>query len=231
MSLLPFTPLSHPCSALPPALPTETFQRGSKRWSRNNRYSLLSGEDWEEGGMAIPLVQLPSTIPQRASVAGPDMTYTRASSTYARSRARRRSGIVSTTGADLDYAAAGSTQRWSRTSDIFDFNNRRTVMGGGMEEQGGNNRPRVQQRKRKRWSNSIGSTTATVFENVRSSVVSTGNGIGNTHRVSVLPSHVERDEAEITGPERRPGKRRRLTRVLKGLAASFRGLGAGGSMA
>lgn len=180
--------------------------------------------------MAIPLVQLPSTLPQRASIAGPDMTYTRASSTYARTRARRRSGIVSTTGADLDYSAAGSDKRWSRRSDVFDFN-RRTVLGGGMEEDGGN-RPRVQQRKRKRWSNSIGSTTATVFENVRSSVVSTGaNGNRNTHRVSVLPSHVERDEEEVTGTERRPGKRRRLTRVLKGLAASFRGLGAGGSMA
>ncbi|KAL8931156.1 MAG: hypothetical protein Q9211_007189, partial [Gyalolechia sp. 1 TL-2023] len=184
--------------------------------------------DWEEGGMAIPLVQLPSALPQRASIAGPDMTYTRPSSAYNRTRVRRRSGIMSTAGADLDFAA-GNNQRWSRASDAFDFN-RRTVLGGGMDGDGGN-RPRVQQRKRKRWSNSIGSTTATVFENVRSSVVSTGNGTWHTHRVSVLPRHIERDEEEITGPERRPGKRRRLTRVLRGLAASFRGLGAGGSVA
>lgn len=230
MALYPFTPLTHPCSALPPTLPTETFQRGSKRWSRNNRYSLLSGEDWEDGGAAIPLVQMPSTIPnQRVSIAGPnmrcDMTYTRASTTYAR---KRRSAVTGSP----DPALPRNSTRWSRTSEIFDFGNRRTI-AGGIPTAADDARPRVQQRKRKRWNNSIGSTTATVFENVRSSVVSTGNGHagGNTQRVSVLPSHVERDEQEITGPERRPGKRRRLTRVLKGLAASFRGLGAGGSMA
>ncbi|KAI4178262.1 MAG: hypothetical protein L6R41_008462, partial [Letrouitia leprolyta] len=167
----------------------------------------------------------PSAIPnQRVSIAGPnmrcDMTYTRASSTYAR---KRRSAVTGSP----DPALPRNSTRWSRTSEIFDFGNRRTVAGGIPSEDDGGARPRVQQRKRKRWNNSIGSTTATVFENVRSSVVSTGNGHSaggsNTQRVSVLPSHVERDEQEVTGPERRPGKRRRLTRVLKGLAASFRG--------
>lgn len=45
-----------------------------------------------------------------------------------------------------------------------------------------------------------------------------------------VPSAVERDEQEVNGGQR-VGKRRRITRVLKGLAASLRGFGAGGAMA
>lgn len=217
---MPFLPpLYHPCSPVPPPLQLPASRPGSRHW---HRYSTLSEEDWQDGGMAIPLVSL-STLPApppRESIAGPDFTALHSRS----SRVKRRSGIMST-GADFSNLNLSSRQhRWSILSATTDMEDPRLNGGDTLTDL-----PRYQTRKRKRWSNSIGSATTTVVGAMRESVAS----IGSEMAAPVPVSPIERDQQECpAGPgKRREGKRRRLGRVLKGLAASFRGLGAGGAMA
>ncbi|KAI4188467.1 MAG: hypothetical protein LQ346_005300 [Caloplaca aetnensis] len=212
---MPFMPpLYHPCSPVPPSLQLSASRPGSRHW---HRYSTLSEEDWQDGGMAIPLVSL-STLPApppRESIAGPDFTALHSRS----SRVKRRSGVMST-GADFNNLSSRQ-HRWSILSATADLEDPRLNGGDTLTDL-----PRYQTRKRKRWSNSIGSATTTVVGAMRESVVSISSEMAGPAPVSPI----ERDQQECPG-KRREGKRRRLGRVLKGLAASFRGLGAGGMMA
>ncbi|KAL8762098.1 MAG: hypothetical protein Q9184_001843 [Pyrenodesmia sp. 2 TL-2023] len=212
---MPFMPpLCHPCSPVPPSLQLSASRPGSRHW---HRYSTLSEEDWQDGGMAIPLVPL-STLPAppRDSIAGPDFT-----ALHSRPRVTRRSGIMST-GADFNNLSSRQ-HRWSILSATADMGDPRLSNGDGDTLP---DLPRYQTRKRKRWSNSIGSATTTVVGVVRESVVSMSSEMAAAAPISPI----ERDQQECPD-KRREGKRRRLGRVLRGLAASFRGLGAGGAMA
>ncbi|KAI4125021.1 MAG: hypothetical protein LQ338_004511 [Usnochroma carphineum] len=175
---------------------------------------MLAEEDWQlDGGMAIPLVPVSVSSTRPPSIPGPDFT---ALSSSPRA-AGRRSGVMSTTGAEL--YPLGTRRRWSRLSDFGDSD-----VVGDVDAAGGG-RPRYQTRKRKRWSNSIGSTTTTIIGAVRESVMS----IGNAPAAAPVSAVLEEDQGSFGRP--REGKRTRFGRVLRGLAASFRGLGAGGAMA
>ncbi|KAL8708704.1 MAG: hypothetical protein Q9220_006429 [cf. Caloplaca sp. 1 TL-2023] len=77
--------------------------------------------------------------------------------------------------------------------------------------------PRLVTRRRKRWSNSIGSRTSTVLGSVRSSIVSSFRSSGERE--------LERDGGD--GVPQKVKGRRRMTRVLRGVAMSFGGLGRG----
>ncbi|KAI4286727.1 MAG: hypothetical protein L6R35_004020, partial [Caloplaca aegaea] len=201
---IPFNvPFTHPCSPLPP--PLTTSRPNSAHWGRISRYSAVPEEDWEEGGAAIPLVPVstpafPSAPPPRprpASTVNPAFTYPRART--------RRSGIMST-GADFGPAAHN---RWSRRSVAFDLDG--ATLNGVDLAAAADQRPlRYETRKRKRWSNSIGSATTTVVGAVRESIQSISAETMPERRPI---SCIERDQEE---PAARRGKRRRLGRVLRG---------------
>ncbi|KAL9602841.1 MAG: hypothetical protein Q9219_001536 [cf. Caloplaca sp. 3 TL-2023] len=211
--------LNHPCSTVPPPLPLHATHPGSRRWSRVNRYSMLSDDDWQEGGAAIPLVNVGSNAPPRSSVADPNVTLS-----YNPQGRTRRSGVMSW-GMDWGPRTEANKRFSGRFSQTFDYTH--SVAGGVRDDDA--SRPRTQLRKRKRWDNSIGSTTATVLEGVQSTVGGISGRMSTRGPAQVPPTVAEADEQEGRGRER-VGKRRRITRVLKGLAASLKGLGSGGSI-
>ncbi|KAI4115112.1 MAG: hypothetical protein LQ345_004234 [Seirophora villosa] len=172
-----------------------------------SRYSTLPEEDWQEGGMAIPLVPVSTA----AAYFPPPSTTSTANPAFTNPRARtRRSGVMST-GADFGSAR----KRWSRRSVAFELDG---ATLSGADAPAAAERPLYETRKRKRWNNSIGSATTTVVGAVRESIASMGAETVPERRPA---SCIERDQE----PAARTGKRRRFGRVLRGLAASFRGLG------
>ncbi|KAI4166380.1 MAG: hypothetical protein LQ348_007821 [Seirophora lacunosa] len=159
--------------------------------------------------MAIPLVPVSTAAayfppPPTTSTTNPAFTNPRAHT--------RRSGVMST-GADFGSAR----KRWSRRSVAFELDGA-TLSGADAPAAAAAERPLYETRKRKRWSNSIGSATTTVVGAVRESIASMGAETVPERRPA---SCIERDQE----PAARTGKRRRFGRVLRGLAASFRGLG------
>ncbi|KAL9011410.1 MAG: hypothetical protein Q9173_003747, partial [Seirophora scorigena] len=198
-----FVPFTHPCSPLPP--PITCSRPNSTHWARVSRYSTLPEEDWQEGGMAIPLVPVSTA----AAYPLPPSTTSTANPTFSNPRARtRRSGVMS---AGPDFGSA--RKRWSRRSVAFELDGA-TLSGAdaptaAAAAAAAAERPFYETRKRKRWSNSIGSATTTVVGAVRESIASMGAETVPERRPA---SCIERDQE----PAARTGKRRRFGRVLRG---------------
>ncbi|KAL8765942.1 MAG: hypothetical protein Q9209_007139 [Squamulea sp. 1 TL-2023] len=197
-----FPPITHASAAYPNPMHSA---RLSTRWSRHSR---LSNEDWCEGGMGTPLVHelpLPPTTvdtPLGISNSSPPPS--------CRSfRASIRNSWRSS------FRGSGSPHRWSILSSSspspFPAN-----LPNNMVEAETHAPPML--RKRKRWSNAIGSTTTHFVGNVRSSW-------GDFNTPSSTFSQTEVSPEEITVKRHRGSKRKRF---LYGIAMSFGGLGAAG---
>ncbi len=189
-----YPPITHSCSAYPTPMHSA---RISTRWGRHSR---LSNEDWREGGMGTPLVHdfpfLQTTVNtgfETAAFRPPPKRSFRASV-----RNSWRSSMTS------------SRHRWSILSAST------PPPAHGFDDV--NEAPPPLLRKRKRWSNAIGSTTTTIVGTVRSSW-SSFNTPNSTF------SESESAGEEVTNVRQKGRKRKRF---LYGMAMSFGGLGAAG---
>ncbi|KAL8734584.1 MAG: hypothetical protein Q9166_001484 [cf. Caloplaca sp. 2 TL-2023] len=206
-----FPPITHPCSPYPsPYLSsTASFSRPrSKRWSR---YSQLSDID-EWHGEAIPLVPLSPSSPSNAISSGVEAMGSLPQSRKTRASHSDRSSWASLGGHRWSILSASRAS----TEDDDEAYQPRTQI-------------RTQIRKRKRWSNSIGSATLSFVGSVRSSWTSFNSHSSSTSSVSVGRDGERDVDDDQLGRQRGTGrKERRLSRVLRGVAMSFGGLAAGG---
>ncbi|KAL8787684.1 MAG: hypothetical protein Q9213_002115 [Squamulea squamosa] len=196
-----FPPITHASVAYPTPMHSA---RISTRWSRHSR---LSNEDWREGGMGTPLVRdlplPPTTIDAALGTSAPPPPPSRRSF-RASIRNSWRSSIRS----------GGTRHRWSILSSSSPSASPANLSDDIVEAQA----PPVL-RKRKRWSNAIGSTTTHFVGNVRSSWGDFNNTPSSTF------SETEMNPEEVTVKRQRRSK---TNRFLYGMAMSFGGLGAAG---
>ncbi|KAL9585997.1 MAG: hypothetical protein Q9212_001184 [Teloschistes hypoglaucus] len=210
LSPFPIPPLTHPCSPLssPTISPTSPLYRPSnKRWSRSSTYQTIperDEDDWCDGDMGIPLVALDSghgsSINETTTRVTPPHTRTESSN-------RRSRWSIFSVGSSHGSGAVGN--------DPF------ADPGAGVNAAGSGG---VQTRKRKRWSNSVGSATTTVVGGVRSSIArltkfeSASSGGTDAH-----PSRYEDGGEE----ERAQRRKRRFKRFMRGALESFAGFSYG----
>ncbi|KAI4227245.1 MAG: hypothetical protein L6R36_002565 [Xanthoria steineri] len=204
--------MTHPCAAYPTPMHSA---RLSTRWSR---HSQLSNEDWREGGMGTPLVRdLPLPPDELTTDFGLGATPAPAPRKSFRQSIRNswRSSII----------GGGSSSRHHRWSILNATSSSSspppssiplTTMGETAA------RPTPVLRKRKRWSNAIGSSTTTFVGNVRSSWGASLHAPSTAYSEGQMAAQLEEPEIH----RRQKGRKRQ--RFLYGMAMSFGGLGAAG---
>ncbi|KAI4199881.1 MAG: hypothetical protein LQ350_004329 [Teloschistes chrysophthalmus] len=211
LSTFPLPPLTHPCSPLPSPTtsPTSPFYRPStKRWSRSSTYQKIpesDEDDWCNRGIGIPLIAIDSGIGSSINDIATHITPPRTGTGSTNRRSR------------WSIFSVGSVHgSGSASSDPF-------VAGGAGVGAVGNGG--VQTRKRKRWSNSIGSATTTVVGGVRSSIAkftsyeSTGSGGSGVRESRYEDGGEEEDRAQR--------RKRRMKRLMRGALESFAGFSYG----
>ena len=210
-----YPPITHAHAAYPNP---RHSARLSTRWSR---YSQLSNEDWREGGMGEPLVRsddfplpLPPTTLDNAFDTSPSYTPTPTPRRSIRQSIRNswRSSIMSSGGGD-----GMGKHRWSILGSSHSSSPSSTPYQTPPIAEATQPTPTI--RTRKRWSNAIGSTTATFVGNV-------GSNWG-----SFAPSSSDNEEMEVQEVEQRRKKGGKRGRFLYGMAMSFGGFGAAGRVA
>lgn len=203
-----FPPMTHPCAPYPTPMHSA---RLSTRWSR---HSQLSNEDWREGGMGTPLVR---DLPLPPDELTTDFGLGAAPAPAPR-KSFRQSIRNSWRSSILGGGSGSRNHRWSilnATSSSPPSSIPLTTMGGETAA-----RPTPVLRKRKRWSNAIGSSTTTFVGNVRSSWGA------SLHTPSTAYSEAQMAQEPEGNGGRQKGRKRQ--RFLYGMAMSFGGLGAAG---
>lgn len=180
--------------------------RLSTRWSR---HSQLSNEDWREGGMGTPLVR---DFPLPPTTLTNDFGFDTAPAPPSSRKSFRRS-IRNSWRSSIMGGGSTPRHRWSILSASSPAPS--SIPPPAIPE----TQPTPVLRKRKRWSNAIGSTTTTFVGNVRSSWG------GSFHAPSSAFSETEMAAPEV---EVKRQKGRKRGRFLYGMAMSFGGLGAAG---
>ncbi|KAL8671116.1 MAG: hypothetical protein Q9168_004370, partial [Polycauliona sp. 1 TL-2023] len=163
-----YPPITHGCSAYPTPMHSARF---SNRWSR---HSQLSNEDWREGGMGTPLVRPddfdlplpPTTLDNDFSTALPPSPTSRKSFRQSVRNSWRSSFMGSGRG------GGSSKHRWSILSASSPSPSSIPLdpyPSSSADAAPTPAQPTPMLRKRKRWSNAIGSTTTTFVGNIGSS--------------------------------------------------------------
>lgn len=206
--------MTHPCAAYPTPMHSA---RLSTRWSR---HSQLSNEDWREGGMGTPLVRdLP--LPPDELTTDFGLGATPAPSPPAPRKSFRQS-IRNSWRSSIIGGGGGSSSRHHRWSILNASSPSPSPPSSiPLTTMGETARPTPVLRKRKRWSNAIGSSTTTFVGNVRSSWGASLHAPSTAYSEAQMAA-----QQEPEGNGRQKGRKRQ--RFLYGMAMSFGGLGAAG---
>ncbi|KAL8779458.1 MAG: hypothetical protein Q9194_001436 [Teloschistes cf. exilis] len=210
LSPFPVPPITHPCAPLPsPATsPTSPFYRPSmKRWSRSSTYQRIierDEDDWCNGGMGIPLIALDSGLGSSTNETATHITPPR---TGTGSSNRRSRWSIFSVGSLHGSRGAGSDPFADPVGDMG-------AVGSGA----------VQTRKRKRWSNSIGSATTTVVGGVRNSIARFTSDESAGSSDAAVCRGLYGDGVE---EERAQRRKRRIKRLMRGAVESFAGFSYG----
>ncbi|KAI4248364.1 MAG: hypothetical protein LQ352_005925, partial [Teloschistes flavicans] len=210
LSPCPIPPMTHPCSPLPlpPTSPTSPHYRPSlKRWSRSSTYQKIlerDEDDWCNGGMGVPLIAVDSGL--GSSINEKVAQVTRPQTGTGSSKRRSRWSILSIGSMNGNGGAA---------NDPF---------VDPVANVGAVGNDAAQTRKRKRWSNSVGSATTTVVGGVRSSIARfTGYESAGSGNIGVSQSRFGDSDEE----DRVQRRKRRIKRVMRGAMQSFAGFSYG----
>ncbi|KAL8662142.1 MAG: hypothetical protein Q9202_004965 [Teloschistes flavicans] len=202
--------MTHPCSPLPlpPTSPSSPHYRPSlKRWSRSSTYQKIlerDEDDWCNGGMGVPLIAVDSGL--GSSINEKVAQVTRPQTGTGSSKRRSRWSILSIGSMNGNGGAA---------NDPF---------VDPVANVGAVGNDAAQTRKRKRWSNSVGSATTTVVGGVRSSIARfTGYESAGSGNIGVSQSRFGDSDEE----DRVQRRKRRIKRVMRGAMQSFAGFSYG----
>ncbi|KAL8995554.1 MAG: hypothetical protein Q9169_004727 [Polycauliona sp. 2 TL-2023] len=205
-----YPPMTHPCAAYPSPMHSA---RLSTRWSR---HSQLSNEDWREGGMGTPLIHT-TDLPLPPTTLGNDFDTIPTAVPPPTPRKGFRQSIRNSWRSSFIGGGGGGggfqKHRWS----ILSTSSTSPIPSQSHADDATPAQPTPILRKRKRWSNAIGSTTATFVGSIGSNRGSFASSSADGEEVEVV--------AEVEVTRKRAGKRERF---LYGMAMSFGGLGASG---